>query len=81
MFQNAKIFKKIVYTGGWLFFSLLMGFFIAEAIVQTYQERVAKQGKFIRLDTALGWRYLPNLDLVRLNSDGNAWHISINTDS
>ncbi len=48
---------------------------LAEVSAQLYVDHVAQRGKLFTHDAALGWRVLPDLDLVRLNADGEPWKV------
>lgn len=55
--------------------ALVVGVLLAEGAAQFYAYNIVKQGKLFRPDDKLGWAHLPNSDLMRLNHDGEPWHI------
>jgi hypothetical protein len=55
--------------------STAVALLLLEGLAQVYVYRLARQGKLFEPDPALGWRVLPNLDLERLNPDGDLWRI------
>lgn len=55
--------------------SLAIGLVALEAGARVFASVIAKRGKLFELDPELGWRPLPNLDLVRRNANGDTWHI------
>lgn len=46
-----------------------------ELMLQVYVTAFAKRGKLFDYDVQVGWRTLPNLDLVRRNAAGQDWRI------
>ena len=56
--------------------SLAIGLAALEAGGRVFATAIAKKGKLFQPDPELGWRPLPNLDLVRRNADGGLWHVA-----
>lgn len=48
---------------------------VLEGVAQLWVRQVARRGKLFRTDATLGWRPLPDLDLVRRNANGDDWRI------
>ena len=69
---------KLLTTSLWLLMSLFLGILLAEFVAQIYVYKIAKRGKLMQPDAVLGWKHLSNLNLERLNSDGQLWHIATN---
>jgi hypothetical protein len=46
-----------------------------EVLSQMYVYIIAKRGKLFKPDLVVGWKNLPNLNLVRLNSNGEEWRV------
>ena len=55
--------------------SLAIGLVTLEAGARVFATVIAKRGKLFQPDPELGWRPLPNLDLVRRNANGDTWHV------
>lgn len=51
---------------------------VLEVITQVYVGIVLKKGRLFEAHPILGWRAIPNLDRVRINSDGKMWHVKTN---
>jgi hypothetical protein len=56
--------------------SLAIGLLALEGGARVFATVIAKKGKLFQPDPELGWRPLPNLDLVRRNANGDTWHIA-----
>ena len=48
---------------------------VAEGIAQLYAAHIAKRGKLFKPSATVGWQVLPDLDLVRLNANGELWQV------
>ena len=55
--------------------SFFLAFLFAEGLAHIYASRIAGRAKLFQPDMTLGWSVLPNLDLERLNADGQPWRI------
>ncbi|MEM7306519.1 MAG: hypothetical protein AAF682_07610 [Planctomycetota bacterium] len=64
--------------------ALVLGFvvplLIAEVAIQVYVDHIAQRTRIFTHDTTLGWRVLPDLDVVRRNADGEPWRIVTDED-
>jgi hypothetical protein len=79
-FAVKRLMRKFLSGILWIVVSLIGGLLLAELVAQLYVYTIAKKGKLMQPDTRLGWKHLPNLDLKRLNSNGQIWHIQTNSD-
>lgn len=48
---------------------------IIELIAQIYIYKIAKKGKLFKPDLAVGWNHIPNLDIVRRNTNSEEWRV------
>jgi hypothetical protein len=60
--------------------SLIIGAAALEGAAQLYAAHIAMQGKLFAPDLELGWKPLPDLDLVRRNADREPWHVVTDRD-
>lgn len=72
--------KRCLLPGCLLLASLLFAFAVAEGLAQAYVYGIAKKGKMFKPDPVLGWKVLPDLDMMRRNADGALWHLATNAD-
>lgn len=60
--------------------ALALTLFVVELAGRVYAYQFAQRGKLFEPDAVLGWRVLPDLDLVRRNADGEPWRITTDAD-
>jgi len=68
--------KRVAANALMVVLSLALGLVALEAGGRLYATAIAKKGKLFQPDAELGWRPLPDLDLVRNNANGDPWHIT-----
>ncbi len=75
-----KIFyvKHIALYVIWGMSSLVLGILLTELVAQYYMNSIAKHGKLMHNDPVSGWKPLANLDVTRVNNDGQLWKIRTN---
>jgi len=55
--------------------TLVLGFIVLEVGLHWLADSYYGRGKLFEPDMVAGWRPLPNLDLVRRNSEGDSWRV------